>query len=184
MISMTGTPNNPTFTMTCTIGENTFSGTGRSKKEAKLAASQLVLQEKFGKDFSGGSEADDGGQASSPTPEPEVRDWLELEGKNPVSILNELYPGVMFSLVSAEGPSHAPVYRVRASLASLSYEGLGASKKEAKLHASKSLLAEIHRVGFDPITGGLKSPTQNTNNNTQVSDHFLLHLDFLMLMTR
>ena len=78
---MTGTPNNPTFTMTCTIGEKTFSGTGRSKKEAKLAASQLVLQEMFGKDFSGGSEADDGGQGSSLSPEPEVRDWLELEGK-------------------------------------------------------------------------------------------------------
>ena len=57
---------------------------------------------------------------------------------------------------------------VISSLASLSYEGLGASKKEAKLHASKSLLAEIHRVGFDPITGGLKCPSQN-NNNTQVS---------------
>ena len=89
-----------------------------------------------------------------------------------VSILNELYPGVMFSLVSAEGPSHAPVYRMRASLASLSYEGWGASKKEAKLHASKSLLAEIHRVGFDPITGGLRCPSQNNNNN-QVSQHFL-----------
>ena len=181
---MTGTPNNPTFTMTCTIGDRSFSGIGRSKKEAKLAASQLVLKEMFGKVFSEGSEADDGGQGSSPTPEPEVRDWLELEGKNPVSILNELYPGVTFSMVSAEGPSHAPVYRVRASLASLSYDGLGASKKEAKLHASKSLLAEIHRVGFDPITGGLKCPTQNTNNNTQVSDHFLLHLDFLLLMIR
>ena len=30
--SMTGTPNNPTFTMICTLLDQTFSGTGRSKK--------------------------------------------------------------------------------------------------------------------------------------------------------
>ena len=162
---MTGTPNNPTFTITCSIGDKSFSGSGRSKKEAKLSASQLVLQEMFGKDFSGGCETGQKERSDPPAQQPEIRDWLELEGKNPVSILNELYPGVIFSLVSADGPSHAPVYRVRASLASLNYEGLGASKKEAKLHASKALLAEIHRVGFDPITGGLKSLGESNNNN-------------------
>ena len=88
---------------------------------------------------------------------------MALEGKNPVSILNELYPGVIFSLVSAEGPSHAPEFCVTASLASLTVEGRGNSKREAKLHASKALLTHIHQVGFDPMTGGLR-----TNNETNV----------------
>lgn len=88
---------------------------------------------------------------------------MALEGKNPVSILNELYPGVIFSLVSAEGPSHAPEFCVTASLASLTVEGRGNSKREAKLHASKALLTHIHQVGFDPMTGGLR-----TNNETTV----------------
>ena len=174
VISMTGTPNNPTFTMTCTVQDKTFSGSGRSKKEAKLSASQLVLQEMFGKDFSGGGETEQTQTERRERERPagqEIKDWLELEGKNPVSILNELYPGVIFTLVSAEGPSHAPVYRVRASLASLTYEGTGASKKEAKLHASKALLAEIHRVGFDPVTGGLKSPEERNNNSKEEESH-------------
>ena len=38
--------------MTCTIWDFTFSGTGSSKKEAKLAASQLALQEMRKTDFS------------------------------------------------------------------------------------------------------------------------------------
>ena len=49
---MTGAPHNPTFTMTCTIWDFTFSGTGHSKKEAKLAASHLALQEMRKNDFS------------------------------------------------------------------------------------------------------------------------------------
>jgi len=155
--SMTGTPNNPTFSMTCTLLEQTFSGTGRSKKDAKLAASQKALEEMFGKDFSEGGASGGAGNTSNPRTLSEIDSWLELEGKNPVSILNELYPGVIFQLVSAEGPSHAPQFCVRATLASLSYEGRGVSKKEAKLHASKALLVHIHKVGFDPMTGNMRS---------------------------
>ena len=40
--SMTGTPNNPTFSMICMLLDQTFEETGRSKKEAKLAASQKI----------------------------------------------------------------------------------------------------------------------------------------------
>jgi len=31
----------------------------------------------------------------------EIDDWVELEGKNPISILNELYPGTGYTLVSS-----------------------------------------------------------------------------------
>ena len=49
VLSMKGSPNNPTFSMVCTIEGQEFEGTGRSKKEAKLAASQLALSTLFGK---------------------------------------------------------------------------------------------------------------------------------------
>ena len=49
VLSMKGSPNNPTFSMVCTIDGQEFEGTGRSKKEAKLAASQLALSTLFGK---------------------------------------------------------------------------------------------------------------------------------------
>ena len=49
VLSMKGCPNNPTFSMVCTIDGQEFEGTGRSKKEAKLAASQLALSTLFGK---------------------------------------------------------------------------------------------------------------------------------------
>ena len=49
VLSMTGAPNNPTFSMVCCIEGQEFEGSGRSKKEAKLAASQLALTTLFGK---------------------------------------------------------------------------------------------------------------------------------------
>ena len=49
VLSMTGAPNNPTFIMVCCIEGQEFEGSGRSKKEAKLAASQLALSTLFGK---------------------------------------------------------------------------------------------------------------------------------------
>ena len=86
---MTGSPNNPTFSMTCTILEKTFAGSGRSKKEAKLAASQLAVTELFGVDFEEGSGCSSL-NTSRPRPVTEIDSWMELEGKNPVSILNEV----------------------------------------------------------------------------------------------
>ena len=49
VLSMTGAPNNPTFSLVCCIEGQEFEGSGRSKKEAKLAASQLALTTLFGK---------------------------------------------------------------------------------------------------------------------------------------
>ena len=82
VISMHGSPNNPTFEMVCTILEQSFTGSGRSKKEAKLAASQLALEKLFGKDFSTGS-AETRDLSSQPCQRSlsEIDAWMELEGK-------------------------------------------------------------------------------------------------------
>jgi hypothetical protein len=67
----------------------------------------------------------------SPRPLADVDSWLELEGKNPVSVLNELHPEVecgaelaithpapqaTFQLVEASGPSHSPLFCICATL--------------------------------------------------------------------
>ena len=139
----------------CSIQGQDFSGTGRSKKEAKLAASQLALTDLFQKDFTANSAATTG-NSSNPRPLADVDSWLELEGKNPVSVLNELHPGTVFQLVEASGPSHSPQFCIRATLGDLGFEGRAISKREAKLAASKALLAHLHTVGFDPMTGAIQ----------------------------
>ena len=96
-------------------------------------------------------------ERSNPRANCDLDDWMELEGKNPVSILNELYPGIQYQLISTTGPSHAPVFIIKASLNDMSFEGSGKSKKDAKLNASKALLVHLHKVGFDPMTGDMMS---------------------------
>jgi len=157
--SQTGPPNNPTFTMVCSIGNKSFRGEGKSKKEAKLSCSQAAIEMLYGYTT---SETVSVPERSNPRANCDLDDWMELEGKNPVSILNELYPGIQYQLISTTGPSHAPVFIIKASLNDMSFEGSGKSKKDAKLNASKALLVHLHKVGFDPMTGDMMSTQVST----------------------
>ena len=159
--SQTGPPNNPTFTMVCTIGNKSFMGEGKSKKEAKLSCSQKAIEVLYGYKM---SETASTPERSNPRANCDLDDWMELEGKNPVSILNELYPGIQYQLISTTGPSHAPLFVIKASLNDMSFEGSGKSKKDAKLNASKALLVHLHKVGFDPMTGDMMSTQVNNND--------------------
>ena len=87
-------------------------------------------------------------EQSNPRASCDLDDWMELEGKNPVSILNELYPGIQYQLLSTSGPSHAPQFIIKASLNDMSAEGSGKSKKDAKLNASKALLVLCKSNGY------------------------------------
>ena len=91
--SQTGPPNNPTFSMVCCIQDQTFPGEGKSKKEAKLACSQKAIETICGFRI---SETKTVAEKSNPRAHCDLDDWMELEGKNPVSILNELYPGIQY----------------------------------------------------------------------------------------
>lgn len=166
--SQTGPPNNPTFTMVCTINNRCFSGEGKSKKEAKLSCSQRAIEVLYGYKI---CETRSVPERSNPRANCDLDDWMELEGKNPVSILNELYPGIQYQLVASTGPSHAPQFVIKASLNDMSFEGSGKSKKDAKLNASKALLVHLHKVGFDPMTGDMMS-TQLDNNNAAQGHSF------------
>ena len=119
-------------------------------------------------------------ERSNPRANCDLDDWMELEGKNPVSILNELYPGIQYQLISTTGPSHAPLFVIRASLNEMAFEGSGKSKKDAKLNASKALLVHLHKVAFDPMTGNHHSFLIAVWNSTRVyllasSDGSFLH---------
>ena len=54
--------------------------------------------------------------------------------------------------MSTSGPSHAPLFVIKASLNEMSFEGSGKSKKDAKLNASKALLVHLHKVLIDCAT--------------------------------
>jgi len=146
--------------MVCTISGKSFDGDGKSKKEAKLACSQKAIEVLYGYKM---SETKSVPERSNPRANCDLDDWMELEGKNPVSILNELYPGIQYQLVSTSGPSHAPQFVIKASLNDMSFEGSGKSKKDAKLNASKALLVHLHKVGFDPMTGDMMSTQKNND---------------------
>ena len=145
-----------------------FNGEGKSKKEAKLSCSQKAIEVLYGYKV---AETKSVPEKSNPRANCDLDDWMELEGKNPVSILNELYPGIQYQLISTTGPSHAPQFIIKASLNDMSFEGSGKSKKDAKLNASKALLVHLHKVGFDPMTGDMMS-TQ-FNNNEVAEGHSL-----------
>ena len=66
---------------------------GKSKKEAKLACSQKAIETICGLRI---SETRTVAEKSNPRAHCDLDDWMELEGKNPVSILNELYPGIQY----------------------------------------------------------------------------------------
>ncbi|XP_040566219.1 double-stranded RNA-specific editase 1 [Lepeophtheirus salmonis] len=160
VLSQTGPPNNPTFTMMCTIENKSYVGEGKSKKEAKLVSSQKAIEVLCGYKR---SETRSVPEKSNPRANCDLDDWMELEGKNPVSILNELYPGIQYQLLSTTGPSHAPNFIIKAMLNNMSFEGSGKSKKDAKLNASKALLVHLHKVGFDPMTGDMMSTRENND---------------------
>ena len=83
--SQTGPPNNPTFAMVCSIQDQNFTGEGKSKKEAKLACSQKAIESICGFKI---TETKAQPEKSNPRASCDLDDWMELEGKNPVSILN------------------------------------------------------------------------------------------------
>ena len=87
-------------------------------------------------------------ERSNPRANCDLDDWMELEGKNPVSILNELYPGIQYQLISTTGPSHAPVFIIKASLNDMSFEGSGKSKKHVNV-LNGCPLAHLRRDKFE-----------------------------------
>lgn len=65
--------------------------------------------------------------------------WAVTE-KNALVQLNELRPGLRYEITSKTGPLHAPVFSVGVEVNGFYFEGLGSSKKQAKMRAAELAL--------------------------------------------
>uniref|UniRef100_A0A8D3DU15 Adenosine deaminase RNA specific B2 (inactive) n=1 Tax=Scophthalmus maximus TaxID=52904 RepID=A0A8D3DU15_SCOMX len=65
--------------------------------------------------------------------------WSEAP-KNALVQLNELRPGLQYSMVSQTGPVHAPVFSIAVEVNGLTFEGTGPTKKKAKMRAAELAL--------------------------------------------
>ncbi|XP_052745655.1 double-stranded RNA-specific editase Adar [Bicyclus anynana] len=64
-------------------------------------------------------------------------------GKSPVSALNELGLKVQYSITRQEGPAHCPNFNVTVTVANMTFEGVGHSKREARASAARACLTAL-----------------------------------------
>ncbi|KAJ0169768.1 hypothetical protein K1T71_014374 [Dendrolimus kikuchii] len=75
---------------------------------------------------------------------------VESGAKSPVSALNELGLKVSYNVLRQGGPAHCPSFTVAVTVADMTFEGWGSSKREARANAARmclgALLARVGRV--------------------------------------
>lgn len=86
---------------------------------------------------------------------------VNINEKNPISILNELRLGLKYEVIEQTGPSHNPMFKVSVVVDGQTYYGIGNSKKAAKCSAA---------------TEALKSFIQFPNNGTITSTNKVSHI--------
>ncbi|RVE41383.1 hypothetical protein evm_013972 [Chilo suppressalis] len=70
-------------------------------------------------------------------------DAVESGGKSPVSALNELGVRVNYTVLRQGGPAHCPSFTVAVTVADMTFEGWGHSKREARASAARACLAAL-----------------------------------------
>ncbi|XP_060809082.1 double-stranded RNA-specific editase Adar-like [Amyelois transitella] len=70
-------------------------------------------------------------------------DAVESGGKSPVSALNELGVKVTYTVLRQGGPAHCPSFNVAVTVADMTFEGIGHSKREARASAARACLAAL-----------------------------------------
>lgn len=65
---------------------------------------------------------------------------VNINGKNPVALLNELRPGLTYQVLQKTGPVHAPLFTMSVEIDGQVYEGNGSNKKTAKAKAAENAL--------------------------------------------
>nr|CAI5848907.1 unnamed protein product [Callosobruchus analis] len=65
---------------------------------------------------------------------------INISEKNPISVLNEIKPGLKYTIVEQSGPPHNPTFKVKVELDGQTYYGIGNSKKLAKGDAAMQVL--------------------------------------------
>uniref|UniRef100_A0A6P7F912 Double-stranded RNA-specific editase Adar n=1 Tax=Diabrotica virgifera virgifera TaxID=50390 RepID=A0A6P7F912_DIAVI len=65
---------------------------------------------------------------------------INLQEKNPISLLNELRLGLKYDIIEHMGPSHNPTFKICVEVDGQKYFGVGNSKKAAKFEAATEAL--------------------------------------------
>ncbi|KAK0076059.1 hypothetical protein PV326_011108 [Microctonus aethiopoides] len=167
VVSQTGPTHAPIFTIAVQIDGQMYEGKGRTKKMAKHAAAELALRNivQFRNapevhqaintcqtippsepDFTSDvTEKDNHLVNAFKTLTQEPKNAGKFIDKGPVALINELYPGVVYTCVSDNGESYAK-FTIAVTIDGETFEGTGPSKKLAKAAASKAALAKLRNV--------------------------------------
>lgn len=118
-----------------------YEGEGTSKKQAMHGAAAQALQV-VGQPTGNGETKTVG---STPSPSSKVLAGV-ASGKNPVMIVNEVYPEAEYCLVSETGESMTKTFVMALLVEGRTFHGSGRSKRLAKAHAAQMALSELHGV--------------------------------------
>lgn len=153
MTAESGPSHSPTFTMTVEYCGQVFAGVGSSKKQAKLRAAEELLN--FIRDQEPQSVADSPEIISSSSDDEANLNTPSGNGatnstpnKNPVSILNERKPGLVYEVVSETGLSHDKTFTISVSVEGQVFCGTGHSKKMAKMAAARVAMETLYDYVF------------------------------------
>lgn len=105
----------------------------------------------------------------------EGKDWLlyhltckrstwAVTPKNALVHLNEMRPGLRYSIMSKTGPLHAPVFSVGVEVNGFHFEGQGPTKKQAKMRAAELALRSF--IQFPNASQAHATMGNSTNSYT------------------
>jgi dsRNA-specific ribonuclease len=147
LLTMEGRAHQPSFVFRCTVGDVTGEGHGTSKKQAKHAAAENVLNQL--------KQGIVPGDADLHPKEDVPKDKTVLSGEiNPVGTLQELVVSrgwrlPDYQLASEAGPAHKKEFIICCSVEKLKEYGNGTSKKVAKRNAAGTMLARMRDIPAD-----------------------------------
>ncbi len=82
--------------------------------------------------------------------QPHLDQEVVLSSKNPVSELNERYPGMMYHFSGDIGLPCSPIFEAKVTVRGWEFKGRSSTKKKAKIEAAKQALHYLHNVqGID-----------------------------------
>jgi len=128
-----------------------FEGVAASKKQAMHVAAKEALQA-MGQPVNEAENESSVITPSKPSPASRVLPAI-ASGKNPVMIVNEVYPDAEYSQVSENGTGITKTFEMSVSIEGQTFHGSGRSKRLAKMYAAQAALSDMYGVVALPSPG-------------------------------
>jgi len=165
------------FTMKLTINDDTFTGEGTSKKQAKMVAAICALQHKFNLYLPAWQERFFPKNICSSSSKVPSKENLVIQGssidktpsnlspinrfnKNPVMLLNEKVSGLQYIQKEECGKYDSNSFVIEVEVNGTAYKGYGKSKKQAKAGAAIRALREQYGIETTSVD---QSVSKNTD---------------------